>query len=114
MAEHRGPRHRRRADIQPDKSEALANGGTQLILLITGDAPRSRRARENLAAALRDLKITDTKPTEVDLIKQPAQTLVYGVFATPALLRTGTTGKAEALYGDLSERKALERFLAGL
>ena len=95
-------------------AEALADSGKRLILFVTGDAPRSCRARENLAAALRDLEIGDVEPTEIDLVEQPAQTLVYGIFATPALLRPRATGKPEVLYGDLSERKALERFLAGL
>ncbi len=93
------------------------SGGTTkrprtLILLVTGDAPRSQRARANLAEALERIGLDPAATQEIDLTADPAQTLVYGIFATPALLRTSDTGEPEVLYGDLSEQRALERFLA--
>ncbi len=83
-----------------------------LTLFVTGDAPRSQRARANLAEALAQVGLDAEAMQEIDLTADPAQTLVYGIFATPALLRTSVTGEPEVLYGDLSERRALERFLA--
>lgn len=87
------------------------NGGTGLVLFVTGDAPRSRRARANLARALEDLGTT-ARPREIDLVEEPAESLRYGVFATPALLHLGEDGPEGVLYGDLSESAHLQRFLA--
>ncbi|MFP4061232.1 MAG: hypothetical protein ACOC26_02395 [Halochromatium sp.] len=84
----------------------------RLTLFVTGDAPRSQRARANLAEALAQAGLDAEATREIDLTADPAQTLVYGIFATPALLRMSETGEAEVLYGDLSERRVLERFLA--
>ncbi|WP_462330849.1 circadian clock KaiB family protein [Thiohalocapsa halophila] len=95
-----------------DSADACPQLQQELILLVTGDAPRSRRARQNLARALEQLDLGDIATREVDLVADPAQTLAYGIFATPALLRPGPNGQADVLYGDLSEREMLERFLA--
>lgn len=84
----------------------------RLTLFVTGDAPRSRRARANLAEALAQFGLS-LETQEIDLVDDPAQSLTYGIFATPALLRTSPGAQPEVLYGDLSEPKALERFLAG-
>lgn len=84
----------------------------QLILFTTGDAPRSRRARANLADALRRCGRDPAATQEIDLVRNPAQTFAYGIFATPALLRVSDDAGPEVLYGDLSEPQALERFLA--
>lgn len=86
----------------------------QLILFVTGDAPRSRRARANLAAALAASNLTECAPLEIDLLKHPQQTVAYSVFATPALVRTGKSGQMSVLYGDLSERDKLMDFLNDL
>jgi circadian clock protein KaiB len=95
-----------------DRADAVTDAQRGLILFVTGDAPRSRRARQNLARALEQLGLSGAEAREVDLIAEPGQTLAYGIFATPALLRPGSNGEAEVLYGDLSEREALERFLS--
>lgn len=84
----------------------------RLILFVTGDAPRSRRARRNLTAALEALGVQTVAAQEIDLTAEPEQTLAYGVFATPALLKEGQGQGADVLYGDLSDRQALEQFLA--
>lgn len=93
------------------RAEANAAPPTRLILFVTGDAPRSRRAKANLAETLERLEIEPTELVEIDLTADPTQTLSYGIFATPALLRASESGRSEVLYGDLSERKTLERFL---
>jgi len=83
----------------------------KLILFVTGDAPRSRRARANLSAALASMGLENLRPMEVDLLAHPQQTLTYSVFATPALLRTGDSGEVSVLYGDLTEQAKLRDFL---
>lgn len=85
-----------------------------LTLFVTGDAPRSRRARANLAAALEALGLESVTPLEVDLLAHPEQTVTHSVFATPALVKAGGTGRVSVLYGDLSEAGKLHRFLADL
>lgn len=91
-------------------TDSGADGG-QLILFVTGDAPRSRRARDNVARALDGLGTT-ARPREIDLVEQPQECIRYGIFATPALLRVGAGDASNVLYGDLSEEQRLRRFLA--
>ena len=86
----------------------------RLILFHTGDAPRSRRARDNLAQALERLGLRPDVRDEVDLIVQPEKGVRYGVFATPALVRVVEGDPAAVLYGDLSDASSLERFLAAV
>lgn len=85
-----------------------------LTLLVTGDAPRSRRARTNLAEALKALGKESIKPLEIDLLAQPEQSVSLSVFATPALLRTGEQGEISVLYGDLSDERKLLEFLGDI
>ncbi|MDX1608740.1 MAG: circadian clock KaiB family protein [Halofilum sp. (in: g-proteobacteria)] len=85
-----------------------------LTLFVTGDAPRSRRARANLADALKAMGQESVTRREVDLLAHPEQTVTYSVFATPALLRTSPTGEMSVLYGDLSEQDKLRHFLADI
>lgn len=84
-----------------------------LILFVTGDAPRTRRARRNLAAALSEAGL-DGWPREIDLLEEPRQALDFGMFATPALLRTGEQRPRAVLYGDLSDEATLSQFLGEL
>lgn len=84
-------------------------GASDLILFVTGDAPRSRRARANLRRILQDLG-SDSAPREIDLVEQPEQGLRYGIFASPALLRMDQS-RPVILYGDLSEDSRLRHFL---
>jgi circadian clock protein KaiB len=83
-----------------------------LVLFVTGDAPRSRRARANLAAALAGRGLDPADVREIDLLREPERTVEYGIFATPALLQVTESGPGTVLYGDLSETERLERFLA--
>jgi circadian clock protein KaiB len=83
----------------------------ELILFITGNAPRSHRARKNLTAALASHDLESIEPLEIDLMKHPEHTGTYSVFATPALLRTDDSGNVQVLYGDLSDERKLSDFL---
>ncbi|WP_019570371.1 MULTISPECIES: circadian clock KaiB family protein [unclassified Thioalkalivibrio] len=85
-----------------------------LTLFVTGSAPRSQRARANLARMLEQIGRSDMQPQEVDLLEQPEQGITQSVFATPSLLKTDTHGEVSVLYGDLSEEEKLRRFLAEL
>lgn len=85
-----------------------------LTLFVTGTAPRSQRARDNLARMLEALGRSDLGPREIDLLEQPEQGIAYSVFATPSLLKTSETGDVSVLYGDLSEEDRLRQFLSDL
>jgi circadian clock protein KaiB len=82
----------------------------RLILFVTGDAPRTSRARANLSSALAQTGL-DGWPLEIDLLKEPAQAIAFGMFATPALLLIDETRGRAVLYGDLSDERALRQFL---
>jgi len=94
-----------------DRAEAQV---PELILFITGNAPRSRRARRNLAEGLESLGLDSVEPLEIDLLKHPEHTVTYSVFATPALLRTDNSGDVQVMYGDLSDERKLTDFLDDL
>ena len=82
----------------------------RLILFVTGDAPRTGRARSNLSSALAQTGL-DGWPREIDLLKDPSQAIAFGMFATPALLRADQTLDRVVLFGDLSDERALRQFL---
>lgn len=85
-----------------------------LMLFVSGDAPRSNRARNNLEAALEARHSETIVPLEIDVLKKPEKTFTYSVFATPALLKIDEHEKVSLLYGDLSDDKVLGEFLQGL
>lgn len=93
---------------------AASEASTPLVLFVTGDAPRSRRARDNLARGLRAAGCRADVVHEVDLIQAPSRAVQEGIFATPALLRRGDDGEPAVLYGDLSNDEQLRRFLADM
>lgn len=97
-----------------ESTEQAVPAGSPLILFVTGDAPRSRRARTNLAQALARSGLGDAWPEEIDLLAQPHQITQHGIFATPALVRIDEAGSTAVIYGDLSDAEALERFLVGI
>ena len=86
----------------------------KLTLFVTGTAPRSQRARANLARMLEQLEKNDIEALEVDLIKQPEAGLSHSIFATPALLKTSNDGTVSMLYGDLTNEERLYQFLLEL
>ena len=81
------------------------------MLFVTGTAPRSQRARANIARMLERLERTELQPYEIDLLEQPDQGLKHSVFATPSLLKVSSNGEVSVLYGDLSDGQRLHRFL---
>lgn len=87
---------------------------SSLILFVTGEAPRSRRAHHNLTAAL-DASGLDIDPArEIDLLCEPQQAIRFGIFATPALMHIDAAGNHRVLYGDLSDEHRLRDFLSTL
>lgn len=94
--------------------DPLASPVPGLTLFVTGTAPRSQRARANLARMLAHIGRSDLRPHEIDLLEQPEQGITNAVFATPSLLKTSTTGEISVLYGDLSDEGRLHYFLADL
>lgn len=87
---------------------------TSLILFVTGEAPRSRRAHHNLKAALDVGCFHVAQPREVDLLLDPQQAISYEIFATPALMHIDASGHRRVLYGDLSDERSLKDFLSAL
>jgi len=85
-----------------------------LVLFLTSDSPRSQRARANLADAVREQGLDGLEVSVIDLVKHPAAAVQHGVFATPALMRAGTSDSASVLYGDLSDHDRLTQFLSGM
>ncbi len=85
-----------------------------LTLFVTGDAPRSRRARNNLHSALERMGKASIRPLEIDLLRHPEKTESYSVFATPALIRMDEDGHKSVIYGDLSNDEKLLDFLEGI
>ncbi len=86
--------------------------GTDLILFVTGDSPRSLRARANLAKAVEQTASDRITVRHVDLLEDTEGIIEYGIFATPALIHLRENGEPAVLYGDLSSEPELQRFLA--
>jgi len=83
-----------------------------LMLFVTGDSPRSSRARLNLLKALQAFESRRIEPREIDVTRSPDTALEYGIFASPALVYHKPEGRPGILYGDLSDRESLHGFLA--
>ncbi|WP_440995972.1 circadian clock KaiB family protein [Arhodomonas sp. SL1] len=94
-----------------DSERCPQETATELVLFVTGDAPRSRRARANLHSALAQSGLEGLSCREIDLLREPEQALVHGTFATPALAHMRDGRLQGVLYGDLSERDRLGGFL---
>jgi circadian clock protein KaiB len=86
----------------------------RLLLLVTGTAPRSQRARSHLRRVLEAHGLDGAPIEEVDVLRQPRVALEYHVFATPALICVRGDGPADVMYGDLSDEEALATFLAAI
>jgi len=94
-----------------DQQESAA---PRLTLFVTGDAPRSRRARVNLKAALQTVGFDPADLLVIDLVEQPEQSIKRSIFATPALMLMRGDGSIDATYGDLSDEEKLLDFLSPL
>ena len=97
--------------MNTDKSNYRESSNT-LLLFITGDSPRSQRARYNLTSSIKNLGLDTINTEEIDLIKKADQAREYGIFATPALVSIADNDDPQVIYGDLSDTLALEQFLA--
>lgn len=82
----------------------------RLTLFVTGHAPRSQRARTNLAAALQEFDVIERLVEEVDLLAGAKVALDNGIFASPALM-DGEVSESRVMYGDLSDADNLTAFL---
>lgn len=87
---------------------------TDLILFVTGNSPRSQRARANLSKALETITHGRLSVRHMDLLEDTDGITEYGLFATPALIHIRDNGEPAVLYGDLSSEPELQRFLANL
>lgn len=87
---------------------------TSLILFVTGDAPRSRRAQLNLTAALEATGLGNAPACEIDVLREPEKAISFGIFATPALMHVNAAGQRRVVYGDLSDENSLQEFLSAL
>lgn len=98
-------------------SHALADHtphGATLVLFVTGEAPRSRRAHRNLTLALEAARPDAAPVREIDLLRDPQQAIHFGIFATPAVMLINASGNRKVLYGDLSDEHGLKDFLEAL
>jgi circadian clock protein KaiB len=86
--------------------------GSVLMLFIAGDSPRSSRARAHLRRALEARGVDPGRIEIVDALREPQRVLEHRIFATPTLTAQPIT--ESVLYGDLSDRDALDRFLDGI
>lgn len=84
----------------------------RFILFVTGDSPRSRRARNNLSRALQDHPDLDGKLETYDVLLSPKKLVENRVFATPALMYKPVEGEPSFLYGDLSNPLKLQELLS--
>lgn len=96
------------------KSDRDTDADTDLILFVTGDSPRSLRARANLAKAVEEIADNRLSVQYIDLLQDTTAVADYGIFATPALIHVRASGETAVLYGDLSNGPELERFLTNL
>lgn len=89
-----------------------SGANTDLILFVTGDSPRSVRARANLVRALEEIGRERISVRHIDLLQDTDSINEYGIFATPALIHVRAGGETAVLYGDLSNETELRRFLS--
>ncbi len=83
-----------------------------LSLYIAGGANPSEAARENLAAALRELMIDLSSLEIVDVLIRPDRALSDHIYVTPTLIRI-EAGARRILIGDLRDVGVLKRFING-
>lgn len=85
--------------------------GDRVFLFVTGDAPRSQRARAHLGEILARLGANHLQSEIIDIFEHPARALAYGVFSAPALVIERLNGRIHILQGDLSDELEVEAFL---
>lgn len=81
-----------------------------LTLVMFGDSLRSARARDNVRQALAARGLDPQKLETVDVMADPERALELQTVAAPQLILGGLSSK-HSLYGDLSDRERLDRWL---
>ncbi|HNB50348.1 MAG TPA: circadian clock KaiB family protein [Anaerolineales bacterium] len=79
-------------------------------LFVTGNAPNSRIARENLARLQMRFPEYHYEIEIIDLLSQPELALTHGIFIAPTL-QVLEPSPGGMLYGNLSDAKVLEQLL---
>ncbi|MEN3950352.1 circadian clock KaiB family protein [Iodidimonas sp. SYSU 1G8] len=97
---------------EQDKQGTSTGLPVALSLYIAGGANPSEAARENLAAALRELMIDDSSLEIVDVLLRPDRALSDHIYVTPTLIRV-EAGARKILIGDLRDVAVLKRFISG-
>jgi len=88
-------------------------GDTQRIVLrlfISGDAPNSRLAKENLRRFCERAAGIHFELEVIDVLDNPQVMLDYGIYLTPAL-QIIEPGPGRLIYGNLSNEEALQTLL---
>ncbi len=80
-------------------------------LYVCGDAPNSRRARENLQRLQEALHHVQFEVEIVDVCETPQAALDQGIFVNPAL-QVIAPAPGMLVYGDLSDLSALDAMLS--
>lgn len=78
-------------------------------LFITGDAPNSRIAKENVRILKKRLSEYDFHLEIVDVMENPDAALEHGIYVTPAL-QVIKPEPGTLIFGNLSNHNALEKF----
>lgn len=84
----------------------------RVVLFITGQSPRSQRARMHLKSTLEKILGRDKDYEIVDVLIEPTKMLDHGIFATPALMVKPCAGDPSYLVGDLSDEAKLRELLS--
>ena len=84
----------------------------KLRLFVSGDAPNSRIARENLQRLQRRLDDAVITVEIVDVMQEPRKALGNGIFLTPALQVLGPEPGA-VIYGNLNDADTLLALFPG-
>lgn len=99
-------------NCQPDDAKQQLD--SSLVLFVTGDAPRSRRASHKLTETLDVCRLDIPAPRKINLLQEPQEAIRFEIFATPALMHIDESGRRRVLYGDLSDEHRLKEFLSAL
>lgn len=87
-------------------------GAKSVILFVTGDSPRSQRARKHLETVLQDYPDLGQYYEIIDVLVQPTKLVDHGIFATPALMVKPPAGEASLMFGDLSNDTQLRELVS--
>ncbi|MFW6055419.1 MAG: circadian clock KaiB family protein [Thermodesulfobacteriota bacterium] len=89
------------------RAEDYKLGGYVLRLFITGEAPNSFIAKENLRRLQKSLSGCRFEVEIVDVLKTPQVALEHGVYVTPALQIVEPSGPGALIFGNLQNLDSL-------